>query len=124
MQEEAHGQLMGEFRELVRRGIRDVVLDLSFWSWGFREEWRGVVKDVLEEMKVGGIEDGGGDADDEGKGKGPRIIIVYFDAEEEVLWRRIQERKRGVKDADSAAEISRELLASYVKGFGQVLWVD
>lgn len=46
-----------------------------------------------------------------------RIIVVHFDATEEVLWERVQTRSRGVKDADSAAEISRELLASYVKGF-------
>jgi predicted kinase len=84
-----------EFGSILDEGMRDVVLDFSFWNREFRDEWREVIKKV----------------------EGVNIILVYFDANEEVLWRRVQERSRGVRDADSAAEISRELLGVYVGGF-------
>ncbi|KAH8593527.1 P-loop containing nucleoside triphosphate hydrolase protein [Bisporella sp. PMI_857] len=97
LQDEAERALKGEFRALMEEGRRDVVLDFSFWSREYRDEWREMVRN------------------------GTRIVVVYFDAEEEVLWRRIEERreKGRVKgrDADSAAEITRELLRSYSKGF-------
>lgn len=43
--------------------------------------------------------------------------MVYFDAEREVLWRRIQERTSKVRDADSAFEVTEEVLNSYLRGF-------
>jgi len=49
---------------------------------------------------------------------GARLVIVYFEAEEEVLWRRIEKRWReGARDADAAVELEREVLAGYVAGF-------
>ena len=50
-------------------------------------------------------------------GKGIRVLLVYFQGTEEVLWERVEKRSRGSKDADSAAEISRELLRTYVSNF-------
>ena len=57
--------------------------------------------------------------EDEGQEKngGVKTVIVYFEAEEEVLWRRIEERSRESKGADNAAVVDRELLRVYVKGF-------
>lgn len=69
------------------------MLDFSFYSREWRDEWQSMV------------------------GEGPKVVTVYFDGNEEVLWRRIRERSMGVRDADSASEISREVLKGYVAGF-------
>ena len=50
------------------------------------------------------------------------MVLVYFDANEDVLWERIEgrrmERERGEGDsADSACVVTREMLGSFVSGF-------
>jgi predicted kinase len=86
----------------LKEGTRDVVLDFSFWNREFRDEWRDVIKEETEEGKV-------------------KVLIVFFDAEEEVLWRRIEERRRLAqekgREADNAALVTRAMLSRYVRGF-------
>ena len=60
-----------------------------------------------------------------------RAVMVGFIGTEEMLWKRIELRSRGVKDADSCAEVGRDLLASYVRGFerlgedeGEMIYVE
>ena len=62
--------------------------------------------------------DGAGEGEETGK---YRVILVFFDAEEEVLWRRIEDRRvnaegRG-RGADDAATVTRSTLSKYVRGF-------
>jgi predicted kinase len=100
-QKEAEDALRKEFEHILSEGKRDVVLDFSFYSREYRDDWRDV---ALSKAK-------------RNNGQGVRILIVYFEATKEALWNRIQARRKGVRDAGSAAETSKELLASYVKGF-------
>jgi predicted kinase len=72
----------------------DIVLDRSFWCKEDRDE----VKRLVEE-------------------KGGRWVLVYLKASKEVLWRRIQERKAKRRDADSAYEVTAEVLERYWQGF-------
>ena len=104
-----------EFEKILKAGERDMVLDFSFWSREMRDEWRG----IIERVRRG-----------EEEGPGYRVLMAVFNATEEVLWKRIEERSRGVKDADSCAEVGRDLLASYVRGFerpgeneGEIIYV-
>jgi len=86
----------------MREGTKNAVVDLSFWSRAERERWRGMVVE---------------------SGRDVRVILVFFDPGEdkargeEMLWRRIEERARGVRDADGIAVVRRELLRDYVRGF-------
>jgi predicted kinase len=97
-QDEAEAELKREFGKILEEGERDVVLDFSFYNREYRDDWRGIVEE-------------------KGNGEGVRVILVYFDATEEVLWERVQVRSGGKKDADNAAEITRELLGAYASGF-------
>jgi predicted kinase len=90
-QEEAVQGLEKEFKKLLREGKRDVVLDFSFYDREYRDEWR----EFIDEVYGNGERSGNGEG-----GVRPRVVIVYFEAEEEVLWRRIEERRAGVRDAD------------------------
>lgn len=61
-----------------------------------------------------------GAGEEEGRGK-YRVILVFFDAEEEVFWRRIEGRRvnaegRG-RGADDAVTVTRSMLSKYVRGF-------
>ena len=72
----------------------DVVLDRSF----FAKEDRDRFKAVIER-------------------EGGRWVLVYLKASKEVLWRRIQERWAEPRHADSANEITREILEGYWEGW-------
>jgi predicted kinase len=90
-QAEAKEALKEQFRELLREDIRDVVLDFSFWGRAFRDEWRSVMSE-----ETGWLANGNWDGkEDTGKQSGDKlnVVLVFFDAEEEVLWRRIEERR-------------------------------
>lgn len=84
------------------------MLDFSFWNREHRDEWRGIVS---EETRW----DGNGE---DGKVK---VVLVYLDAEEEVLWRRIEGRRveaeKNGKGADDAVVVTRAMLGRYARGF-------
>ena len=105
-QEEASRVLKEEFRCLLKEGRRDVVLDFAFWNKGYRDEWRRCVEEVERENE-----------------RKIRTVIVYFEVSEheDLLWKRVQERNKGEKNADSAVQIKRELLRKYVSGFEKPL---
>jgi gluconate kinase len=48
---------------------------------------------------------------------GARCVLVYLNADREILWRRICERRQKEVDANCALEIDEGLLDSYLKGF-------
>ena len=93
-QDEAQELLKIELIRLLRERERDIVLDLSFYSCEYRDEYRALIE-----------------------GEGGRWVLVYFDAEKDVLWRRIQERKRKGVNADSAYDVTEDVLDRYVNGF-------
>jgi predicted kinase len=99
---EAQVALKAQFRELLREGKRDVVLDFSFYDLEYRDEWRDIIQEETEKGDV-------------------KVLLVFFDAEEEVLWRRIEERRlnaeRRGRSADDSAVVTREMLERFVKGF-------
>lgn len=39
-QAEAQAALKYQFRQILKEGVRDVVLDFSFWNRKYRDEWR------------------------------------------------------------------------------------
>jgi hypothetical protein len=85
--------------EVVREGMRDVVLDLSFWSKRSRDEYRELVRE-------------------EGKGR-YGVELVVFRGGEEVIWRRLRRReekweKEGMGKGD-------RLVGSCLAGSWQVL---
>lgn len=74
---------------------RDIVLDRAFYA----------KDDRLDFKKM--IEEGGG-----------RRVLVYLKAaDKETLWTRIVERSTKEKNANSALDISREILEMYWEGF-------
>ncbi|KAF2010938.1 P-loop containing nucleoside triphosphate hydrolase protein [Aaosphaeria arxii CBS 175.79] len=95
--EEADGIYLAEFERLLAEG-RDVLLERSFYAREDREEFRGLAE-----------------------GKGARVVLVFLKAEgeegKERLWERIGRRSEGVRTADSALEISREVFDGYWAGF-------
>ena len=79
-------------QQLLREG-RDIVLDRSFYV----EEDRDEFKNKIEQARA-------------------KWVLAYFKVEKNVLWERLCERRSRGVNADSALEISEELLAAYVKG--------
>ncbi|KAM3522033.1 hypothetical protein NHJ13051_005915 [Beauveria bassiana] len=102
--EDAQTQIKTALAALIKSGgARDAVLDLSFYSKEYRDEYKAIVEDV-----------------------GGRWVLVFLDAEKELLWRRIQGRRAardsipvesGARDGDSAYDIERETFEMYWKGF-------
>ena len=73
---------------------RDIMLDRAFYVKQDRDD----VKQLIER-------------------KGGRWVLVYLQASKEVLWRRIQERRAQARDADSAFDVTAEILGAYCEGF-------
>lgn len=77
----------------------NLVLDRSFYAKADRDEYRALAEDA-----------------------GARVVLVFLDADRDVLWRRIGKRwerraeGRGV-DADSAMDVTEEVLDAYLAGF-------
>ena len=92
-QEEADRVCSGIFKHLLGRQT-DIVLDRSFYAKADRNEYKAM------------IEKGGG-----------RWVLVYLKADRHLLWRRICNRRAKGVNADSALDISAELLEQYVVGF-------
>lgn len=81
--------------EIVQRNDgRDVVLDSAFAFKEDRDNWRVTIEEA-----------------------GGRSVIVHLNAKRDVLWRRIQERQAKDRNADSAFEMTEEILDGYMKGF-------
>ena len=72
----------------------DIMLDQSFWSKRDRDETKQLIEN-----------------------HGARWVLVSFSATKEPLWKRIQQRSKGIRDADSAFEVTEEVLDSYIQGF-------
>ena len=87
---------------ILAEGQRDVVLDLSFWNKEYRDEYKSL------------IERGGG-----------RWVLVFLNAERELLWRRVGQRTAArdavsaleERDGDSAFDIDTETFDMYCSGF-------
>ncbi|KAJ9156222.1 hypothetical protein NKR23_g1210 [Pleurostoma richardsiae] len=92
-QDEADILFLAEFRRLLQLR-RDLVLDRSFYARADRDDFQREIEAA-----------------------GARAVLVHLRAGEELLWRRICERSARERNADSALDISRELLRQYVEGF-------
>ncbi|KAF4503576.1 Zeta toxin [Fusarium agapanthi] len=102
-QQEASQKLIAELERILLEKSNDLVLDLSFYDKEYRDEY----KDIVES-------------------NGGRWVLVYLDADRDLLWKRIQQRraKRDSLDAmdperngDSAFDIDDETFAMYWGGF-------
>ncbi|KAF2273901.1 P-loop containing nucleoside triphosphate hydrolase protein [Westerdykella ornata] len=93
--EEADTEIRRTLTDLLDSGERDIVLDRALYS----KEDRDYFKKLVEE-------------------KGGRWILVFFrPASKDVIWNRIQRRRAAGIDADSALEITPEILDQYWEGF-------
>ncbi|KAK1756712.1 P-loop containing nucleoside triphosphate hydrolase [Echria macrotheca] len=93
-QEEADVEYMSNLKTLLGEA-RDVVVDRALYS---RED-RKNFKKLVEEM-------------------GGRWILVFFrPASKDVIWSRIEQRQRGPLNADSAFEMTNDILDRYWEGF-------
>jgi len=90
---EADGIYDTTFAELLR-DKRDIVAERSFYAKADRDEYRTLVE------KAGG-----------------RCVLVYLAAARDFLWKRITNRRVEGINADSALDISEDLLDHYVNGF-------
>lgn len=98
-QEEAEEEIKRELGEVLRRGERDVVLDMAFYERKTREAYRGLI----------GREGGGR----------YRVVLVVFRGSEEAVWRRLEGRN-GRGNGEGGGEgwgVSREVLGGYLEGF-------
>ncbi|KAH7259162.1 ATP/GTP-binding protein [Fusarium redolens] len=102
-QEEASQKLIAELERILEEKSNDVVLDLSFYDKEYRDEYKHIVER-----------------------NGGRWVLVYLDADRDLLWKRIQQRRaeRDELDAkdpgrngDSAFDIDDETFAMYLGGF-------
>ncbi|KAK5994611.1 hypothetical protein PT974_05090 [Cladobotryum mycophilum] len=102
-QVEARQRLETTLISLLQEGQRDIVLDLAFWNREYRNEFKKIVES-----------------------NGGRWLLVFLDAEKEVLWRRIQERRArrealsvedGRRDGDSAFNVDEGIFEVYCEGF-------
>ncbi len=87
-------QVFLETVQMLLRRRENMVLDRSFYAKQDRDAYKSIVE------KAGG-----------------RWILVYLNAKRRLLWERICERREKGVDADSALEISEELLDQYIEGF-------
>ena len=91
--EEARQVFSEEVQKLLEQK-KNVVLDRSFYDKKHRDEYKAKV-----ELASG------------------RLVLVYLKVERDVLWKRICERREKGVNADSAREISGDLLDQFVQGF-------
>jgi predicted kinase len=93
--DEAAADVEAKLTELLDAGDRDAVLDRSLYSREDRDHFKSLIE-----------------------GKGARWILVFFrPASKDVIWKRLQARRRAGIDADSAYDITPEILDGYWKGF-------
>lgn len=101
--EEAQVRIKTDLAALIRDGTNDAVLDLSFYDKEYRDEYKAIIEDA-----------------------GGRWVLVFLDAEKDLLWRRIQDRRAardkipvesGARDGDSAYDIEPATFEMYWGGF-------
>ncbi|KAI8956514.1 P-loop containing nucleoside triphosphate hydrolase protein [Daldinia sp. FL1419] len=93
--EEASDECEARLVRLLQEGNRDIVLDRSFYN----KEWREETKQLIES-------------------NGGRWVLIYLRAKsKEFLWNRISKRRQDGVNADSAYEITKEILGGYWDGF-------
>ncbi|KAK4450207.1 P-loop containing nucleoside triphosphate hydrolase [Podospora aff. communis PSN243] len=93
--DEAAAEVEATLVELLEAGERDAVLDRSLYSREDRDDFKRLIER-----------------------KGARWILVFFrPASRDVIWKRLQHRRRAGIDADSAYDITPEILDGYWKGF-------
>ncbi|ATY62173.1 ATP GTP-binding [Cordyceps militaris] len=101
--EEAQVRIKTDLAALIRDGTNDAVLDLSFYDKEYRDEYKAIIEDA-----------------------GGRWVLVFLDAENDLLWRRIQDRRdardkipveSGARDGDSAYDIELATFEMYWGGF-------
>lgn len=93
-QDEADAIFHETAEQLLSDGQKDIVLDRSFYA----RETRDMYKELVEKH-------------------GCRWVLLYLKVPKPVLWERIQARRQAGIDADSALEISKDLLDFYCEGF-------
>jgi predicted kinase len=94
-QAEADAECKARLVELLNCGERDIVLDRALYSREDRDYFKGLVEK-----------------------KGGRWVLVFFrPASKDVIWNRIQRRREAGIDADSAVELTTEILDGYWEGF-------
>jgi predicted kinase len=94
-QAEADAECKGALVDLLDQGDRDIVLDRALYSRKDRDYFKKLVE-----------------------GKGGRWILVFFrPASKDVIWNRIQRRREAGVNADSAVELTPEILDQYWEGF-------
>ncbi|KAI5456757.1 ATP/GTP-binding protein [Mariannaea sp. PMI_226] len=101
--DEGQNRLKGELERLIKEKKNNIALDLSFWNKEYRDEY----KELIERS-------------------GGRWVLVFLDAEKEVLWRRITSRRahrdalgareKG-RDGDSAFDVDEKTFEMYCSGF-------
>lgn len=92
---EAGDKYVAELRRLLsNKPPTNLVLDRSFYARSDRDDYRRLIAELSG-----------------------RCVLVYFDATKEVLWRRIRERTARGRDADSAFDVTEEILDGYLTGF-------
>ncbi|KAK3703167.1 hypothetical protein LTR37_014644 [Vermiconidia calcicola] len=93
-QDEAGTIFLAIVEQVLDEGNKDLVLDRSFYAKEDGEFFKSCVEQ-----------------------HGGRWVLVYLNAPKEVLWHRICARREAEINADSALEISRDLLDNYCDGF-------
>ncbi|KAH8879323.1 P-loop containing nucleoside triphosphate hydrolase protein [Thozetella sp. PMI_491] len=94
-QDDADDELQRRLASLLEDGKRDIVLDRSLYA----KEDRDYYKRMIE-------------------AKGARWVLVFFrPASKELIWRRIVQRRENGVNADSAFEITKDILNGYWDGF-------
>lgn len=102
-QEEAELVLKTDLKVLLNKGQNNAVLDMSFYSKEFRDEYRKIVEI-------------------EGNGR-YQILLVVFKGDEETLWERIENRRREHVIAEmegrgrEGVSVDRQTLRMYLSGF-------
>lgn len=93
--DEAATELEQTLIELLDVGEKDIVVDRSL----YRKNDRDAFKRLIE-------------------GKGARWILAFFrPVNKDVIWNRIQHRRRAGIDANSALDITPQILDGYWRGF-------
>jgi deoxyadenosine/deoxycytidine kinase len=95
-QNEADEKFSSEFRRLLSTDTQpnDIVLDRSFYAKSDRESY----KRMAEEL-------------------GARTVLVFLDCSKDLLLSRIQKRAKGERNAESAFEMTEDILDAYIDGF-------
>jgi len=93
--EEASVEFEATLVKLLDEGERDIVVDRSLYSRDDRDSFKKLIE-----------------------GKGARWVLVFFRPEsKDVIWERIQRRRRAGINADSALDITPGILEGYWQGF-------